>query len=936
MLGKLYDLVAPELLTLALHLTQRPAQAEDLVQEVFLQAIQDRDQWDAETSVEVWMTHLLAAHFERALEASDKNAYLTSLDDSNARELPGDPVLEAQRSELSETLAAALAELPDVYRTVVRLLIQDGMNSEQAAEALERPAGTVRSQLARGLDRLRRILPATLGLGVWLAADKRPGTKTTAQETLDGLKQRFFEDHPSVAKPLRPPTLTSSWIWTAGAVGVGLLSLAAVFWNSDSAKDSGAADSFQAAAGHIVSAQEIGRPSLRSPATFGQRKSVGPEVRLPQSSPIRVSGHVLGKFGEAIPGATVSLYYWEPWSDQVGDHELETITGYGWSTTTDAAGHYELDLPCLPPGNPALHVGLGENHTEELLRFASGSSHLQPIRMGHNEMPAVQLFPAGAVKGLLLQHDGSPAYPAHIEVYPGKDPSMNQWYSTKPDGSFDLPGLPAGLHNLRLSRRGLIQQTTVMVQAGSTVDTGTTLFPEPIAIQVHVTNEQGQDLCDARIRFAPTGQSQEAYYFPKKTDKNGRVDVLLPSFDQHSIDVIVKEFESEQDTYYIAAGQKSLEVRMQPTSMTRVRATDESTGLPLSRFNLLVETLEGTHWAQTGKINYVNPDAMGIKSIEYTPDARCRVYRMGYQAAYFDFRGDLPDVVEVQLHVTHPVSGRILLAGTPSAGLSVEICIRNSPGLIDPSGPKLRLRIQEEAEEVLWAETDIEGVFTFEPLADAGMWYCLRVHDRLHNGVEHWFQVDKGNPAGQNLGDLELQPTGILRGKVQVPDGINPMGMTFMVDFATGALTAVADSAGAFELKNIAEGEHILRLQKRAGFASLEREFTFTIQANQTLEQAIDLRPLARCLRHLQISDKGQPLANHKVYLSVDKPVDPASWEACFMGFTDINGHVTGELPMSGMTSVWTQSQAGEAPRRHPTANVPLTSKVLPIIEVAY
>ncbi|MDF1839297.1 MAG: sigma factor-like helix-turn-helix DNA-binding protein, partial [Planctomycetota bacterium] len=113
LMGHLYDRLAPELLTLALHLTKRPSQAEDLV----------------ETS-----------HAGQRASTS-----FTDLPDGD--QLPGshNPVTEAQLSELQEKLDEAVDSLPDHYRRVVQLLVLEGMNSEEVGEALQRPAGTVRS-----------------------------------------------------------------------------------------------------------------------------------------------------------------------------------------------------------------------------------------------------------------------------------------------------------------------------------------------------------------------------------------------------------------------------------------------------------------------------------------------------------------------------------------------------------------------------------------------------------------------------------------------------------------------------------------------------------------------------------------------------------------------------------------------------------------------
>ena len=57
-------------------------------------------------------------------------------------------------------MATALRALPEVYRQVLTLHLEHGLNAKQIGEVLGRPAGTVRTQVVRGMDLLRGLLPA--------------------------------------------------------------------------------------------------------------------------------------------------------------------------------------------------------------------------------------------------------------------------------------------------------------------------------------------------------------------------------------------------------------------------------------------------------------------------------------------------------------------------------------------------------------------------------------------------------------------------------------------------------------------------------------------------------------------------------------------------------------------------------------------------------
>lgn len=69
-----------------------------------------------------------------------------------------DPTDEAIRSETTEQLRRAVAELPEAWREVVRLRIEENLTFQQIADQLSIPLGTALTQMRRALDRLRNEL----------------------------------------------------------------------------------------------------------------------------------------------------------------------------------------------------------------------------------------------------------------------------------------------------------------------------------------------------------------------------------------------------------------------------------------------------------------------------------------------------------------------------------------------------------------------------------------------------------------------------------------------------------------------------------------------------------------------------------------------------------------------------------------------------------
>jgi RNA polymerase sigma-70 factor, ECF subfamily len=73
----------------------------------------------------------------------------------------GAPAAAADRRETQRELAAVLLRLTPAVRTALVLRHVDGLSVAEVAEALDRPEGTVKAQVHRGLRELRVLLEAS-------------------------------------------------------------------------------------------------------------------------------------------------------------------------------------------------------------------------------------------------------------------------------------------------------------------------------------------------------------------------------------------------------------------------------------------------------------------------------------------------------------------------------------------------------------------------------------------------------------------------------------------------------------------------------------------------------------------------------------------------------------------------------------------------------
>ena len=149
---------------------QDRSQAEDLSQDVFLRVHRGLPYFRGEARLSTWIYRIVANVCAQNLGRA-KPAQL--LDDPRPRGVDGDDVprsgvvLSARDRqfsdlELRDRLEKAIARLPANYRLLVAAHYLEGVQYEDLAEALELPLGTVKTQLHRAKQQLRRLLETDL------------------------------------------------------------------------------------------------------------------------------------------------------------------------------------------------------------------------------------------------------------------------------------------------------------------------------------------------------------------------------------------------------------------------------------------------------------------------------------------------------------------------------------------------------------------------------------------------------------------------------------------------------------------------------------------------------------------------------------------------------------------------------------------------------
>jgi RNA polymerase sigma-70 factor, ECF subfamily len=158
--SRFYDFYAPMIYSLALRMLKAQSDAEDLLQEVFLQVWRQATVYSVERgSPEAWLINIArsrAIDKLRSMRRRQKSFVLT--DDPAAAESVDNVEISAGESETRLIMNSALANLPETQRRVLELAYFDGLSQTEIAARLAEPLGTVKTRMRAGIQRLRGML----------------------------------------------------------------------------------------------------------------------------------------------------------------------------------------------------------------------------------------------------------------------------------------------------------------------------------------------------------------------------------------------------------------------------------------------------------------------------------------------------------------------------------------------------------------------------------------------------------------------------------------------------------------------------------------------------------------------------------------------------------------------------------------------------------
>jgi len=158
-LAQLYDRYRVILFGLLMRILNNREEAEDVLQEVFLQVWRKAADFDESRGRP--FTWLVTLARSRGIDRLRTIASRERVAEAGAREVSeeiSDAATDAFKSEQRGLVSDALAKLPDEQKRPIMLAYFDGLTQSEIATHLGSPLGTVKTRMRTGMIRLRELL----------------------------------------------------------------------------------------------------------------------------------------------------------------------------------------------------------------------------------------------------------------------------------------------------------------------------------------------------------------------------------------------------------------------------------------------------------------------------------------------------------------------------------------------------------------------------------------------------------------------------------------------------------------------------------------------------------------------------------------------------------------------------------------------------------
>ncbi|MEL6905512.1 MAG: sigma factor-like helix-turn-helix DNA-binding protein, partial [Planctomycetota bacterium] len=786
-----------------------------------------------------------------------------------------------ERLEAQKRLAAHVRALPAPYAEVLLRRYYEGQLPEEIGRAMGATPATVRSQIARGLERLRSTLqeadvgrsPGVLPLLV-LAAGSDGGS--IAQATAGVMTMKLS---------------TKSAALGAAAL-LGIASVVAIAVTASRPGERG--DPIDASDGAVLEPIRTGERVVAGESVEqAQGARLAATVPEPAATPAGapenpanrettiVRGRVVDEFGEPIEGALLRSIY-------AGGRPR----GAGNEARTDERGEVLLEL-----ADGALRAMKKEvfpmTFSVSYEGRATAFPITTPVYRGETDLGTVELGPGGALAGTVVDDAGVPIENALVyatdAVVPG---DLDELRMEGPDrgvarpradgvaaGRFTCRGITVGDARLWVHARGRLWTLTEpeRVTAAEVTDVGqVVLDPVPAAMTLTgiVLTPSGQPCAGAVVDYEARMDEGSI-----ETDAEGRFSIYAKR--EVPILTVARTPDGSHGPSEVTRGRpgEALELRLTAKRTVVVHALD-SAGAPVPDASVMpfvgpeksngmwagdIASIPGARW--------IRADEEGRATVP-VPGERFLISASasGYRAKRTEFMepADAPRELTLTLEQEPRITGRVTHRGAPVAGARIEVRQRLEDFFPLEAGFTMRLFDNGGLDE--WTSVE-DGTFICTVGED---WTAVSVLAFTDGLATCEVELDLAPGEGASGVRLEMVRGGTIRGTLLPPPGEKPERL--VVAASRGDCEPVwtrPDEDGRYELKGLTPGPWCVEGRDREPSAEVmsvanspeDKQFNWNAEVSNgevtTLD--VDMRMQGDVAVHGRLLVDGRPAAGWTV-----------------------------------------------------------------------
>lgn len=853
-------------LALAKRLASDQASAEDIAQSTLALAIEKRP--SPAGGLRPWLgkvaTRLARRRMRSDLRRQARETWVAESSPKGAA--ASNEVL--MRFELQQDLARRVDALPDPYRHVLVYRYFEGLSVSEIARSTGTSPSTVRSQISRGLERVRYQLGKdSKGRDVLGALGLASGSSTSI------VSRRSAE---LVSMHTSSKVAAAVIVATAAVIGFQLSGSASP--EMGQAEPLEISDERMSAAG-TNPADMNGPASMTGPAQGALRKAAVPEQHNPKEAepaPLTVEGvapevstvraRILGSSGQPVDGATLAAMHF----DGIG-------RGANIVASSDRQGRVTLEL-----ADQALRMWRGRALD---MGFAAGADgHATefivqlPLLHGETDLGDIQLGPGGALVGVTVDSQGRALAGAHLVLGPaviGEDAEAERITgqggmgarletTSREDGSFELKGIPATAQagqapKVRLWAHDTGRLWTISeafaITPGEAVDVGHMVLeavPEKLRVTGRVLRPDGLPATGVIVRADPiTGQPGHQV----ETDEQG--EFLVVPRGHVTVRLVATDPSGRLGMSRVVSAEpgESVDLKLSDRREMTLTVIDKK-GAPVLNAQVMLnllgdsgdpedggQSLPATGWSYT--------DEQGQLQLEAPPGTfLISAKKSGYGALLIGpyEHSSVPTTIRFALPGGARLTGRVLTYGQPVEGARVALGKQRSD-LVTISDGFANRYTTSGSPNVL---TDAEGRFDL-PLKE-GLTQ-LPVVARWHGLATGELMLEL--TPGEDFGGVEIHLTegGAIEGSVTPPAGMQAAGLYVGASRGDGSpFSTRVDAEGRYRFEGLGPGQwrvegRLEEVQSEMIYVARhpdDREFRWNAQVldRKTLELDVDMRHL--------------------------------------------------------------------------------------------